>query len=1049
MSKLLIHQYYQNLERVVQFGKSKNEQSIRTPFFNLLNEYARKLNYEIVAEVFVMGTKGAKVRPDGVVKNMWGLDVGLWESKDEKDDIENEITEKIKKGYPLTNILFEDSKMAILYQNGQEVGRVNMRDADKLHQLLTDFVNFKSEIIYKFESAIEKFKEDIPSIVETLRHKIIQDAPKNPLFVSEQQVFWELCKSEINPEITLSDIREMMIQHILTSDIFNKVFDDPEFHRHNTIAAELEKLINILFTYAERRNLLQSIQHYYQAIDIAASAIGDHNEKQKFLKVLYENFYKVYNPKAADRLGVVYTPNEIVSFMVKSTDFLLHKHFGKSLADEEVEILDPATGTGTFICEIIENAIPKHLLEQKFLHDLHANEVAILPYYIANLNIEYTYKQKMGKYVEFPNLCFVDTLDNVESLGYAGKQHDIFGLTSENTARIKRQNSKKISVIIGNPPYNANQLNENENNKNRVYKTIDQRIKDTYIRHSTAQKTKVYDMYARFYRWASDRLANQGVLAFITNRSFIDSRTFDGFRKCIQDEFSHCYIVDTKSDVRANPKIAGTTHNVFGIQTGVAMMFLVKKEKNRHSASCRIEYFALEEEKLKEEKLEFLKYTSFEDIEFQRITPDKNNNWINLAEESDWEELLAVCSKEAKLGKNEDENVLFELYSLGIVTSRDDWSYDFQKANLEKKAKFFLDFFEKEKERWKKSDKSEKINNFIQRDIKWTSELEDHLLKWTNLEETLVTLQKLPPNGKREKIKKVKKELERYTKLKFHKKDIIRVLYRPFVKKFLYFKRVYTHRIYQNEKIFGFRNEFENKVIYFSGTSSSKPFQCLMTNCLAGLDFLEKTQSLPLYRYDKAGNKCENISDWGLRSFQEHYQNQNISKEDIFYYTYAVLHNPEYRQKYALNLKREYPRIPFYNNFDKWAGWGQKLATLHIDYEEIKEYPLTIEVQSLPANSKEKTILKADKSNNCLLITDCCTLKNVPAEAWEYKLGNRSALEWVLDQFKDAKPSDATIAEHFNNYDFLDYKKEVIELLQKVCGVSVETMKILVEMQTN
>ncbi|MBK6346578.1 MAG: N-6 DNA methylase [Bacteroidales bacterium] len=380
-------------------------------------------------------------------------------------------------------------------------------------------------------------------------------------------------------------------------------------------------MIGILFTYAERRNLLNSIEHYYEAINATAAGITDHHEKQKFLKVLYENFYKVYNPKAADRLGVVYTPNEIVQFMVQSTDYLLHKHFGKTLADKNVEILDPATGTGTFICEIIENAIPKHLLDYKFKNEIYANEVAILPYYIANLNIEFTFKQKMQYYAEFPNLCFVDTLDNTDALSYAGKQHAMFGVTSENTDRIRRQNSKKISVIIGNPPYNANQLNENENNKNREYPYIDKRIKDTFIKYSTAQKTKVYDMYARFYRWAMDRLEMNGVLALITNRSFIDSRTFDGFRKSIQNDFSNCYIVDTKSDVRVNPKIAGTTHNVFGIQTGVAIMFLIKKEKKE--GQCYIEYISMEDEWRKEEKLAWLKSNALEKIHFTAIIPDK------------------------------------------------------------------------------------------------------------------------------------------------------------------------------------------------------------------------------------------------------------------------------------------------------------------------------------------------------------------------------------------------------------------------------------------
>ena len=327
MSKILINQYYQNLDRTLQFGKSRNEQSIRNHFWALLNEYARKFNYEVIPEVAVMGTKGKKVHPDGTVKNLWGLDIGLWESKDEKDDIEAEIDAKIKKGYPLTNILFEDSNVAVLFQRGEEVNRGKVRDADKLHEILTEFFSFKSETVYKFEDAIEKFKTDIPIIVETLRTRILESRETNTDFLAAQAAFLELCRVEINPDITLEDIREMMIQHILTSDIFTKIFDDADFHRHNTIAAELEKLIDILFTYAERRNLLNAIEHYYEAISATAASITDHHEKQKFLKVLYENFYKVYNPKAADRLGVIYTPNEIVQFMVQKHELLIVQAF--------------------------------------------------------------------------------------------------------------------------------------------------------------------------------------------------------------------------------------------------------------------------------------------------------------------------------------------------------------------------------------------------------------------------------------------------------------------------------------------------------------------------------------------------------------------------------------------------------------------------------------------------------------------------------------------------------------------------------------------------
>ncbi len=750
-----------------------------------------------------MGTKGKKVHPDGTVKNLWGLDIGLWESKDEKDDINAEIDAKIKKGYPLTNILFEDSNVAYLFQRGAEVAHVKVREADKLHQLLTDFLSFKSDTVYKFEDAIEKFKADIPIIVKTLRNRILESRESNINFLNAQASFLELCKVEINPDITIEDIREMLIQHILTSDIFNKIFDDPEFHLHNTIAAELEKLISILFSYGERKNLLYSIEHYYQAINATAASITDHHEKQKFLKVLYENFYKVYNPKAADRLGVVYTPNEIVNFMVESTDYLLQKHFGKTLADKNVEILDPATGTGTFLTSILEY-IPKQDLAYKYKNEIYANELAILPYYIANLNIEFTFKQKMGYYEEFRNLCFVDTLDNIDALNYEGKQHDLFGLSNENSERIHRQNSKRISVIIGNPPYNANQKNENENNKNREYPAIDKRIKNTYIKYSTAQKTKVYDMYSRFYRWASDRLDRNGILAFITNRSFIDSRTFDGFRNCIQEDFSTCYIVDTKSDVRANPKIAGTTHNVFGIQTGVAIMFLVKKENS--TDKCKIEYVALNDFWRKEEKLEWLKNNQLEKIHFEDIKPDKNNNWINLVE-NDFGSLLPLADKDVKLGRNQE--AVFKLYTLGTVSNRDEWVYDYDNKTLAKKVDFFINRYNEDLQERNKYTDEVIINNSP---IKYTRDL--------------------------------KRQFSKSSKIEIKKPEFRECHYRIFSKKHIYYAVELNEMRYQTPSLFP---QKESKNILFAINQGSRQFNILASDILVDLHFNGDSQCFPLF----------------------------------------------------------------------------------------------------------------------------------------------------------------------------------------------------------
>ena len=404
--------------------------------------------------------------------------------KDQFDSLEEEIRKKFEAGYPKNNILFEDSQTAVLYQNGREVGRADIKDSILLHGLLQTFFNFQPREVQEFYEAIEQFKEDLPDLLETLRDEIKQEAQTNRAFQQARADFLDMCQKSINPHLVMADVREMIIQHILTEEIFMTVFDEAQYHRENNIARELSQIVGTFFKGNIRRAILGKINQYYKVIKARAAQIANHHEKQKFLKVFYENFYKIYNPKGADRLGIVYTPNEIVRFMIESADHLTHKHFGKLLSDEDVQILDPATGTGTLITELIEY-LPTNRLPHKYAHEIHCNEVGILPYYIANLNIEYA--QKMKQYAEFEHICFVDTLDNLD-FDHAGKQYGLdLGLTPENIERIKEQNKQQISVIIGNPPYNANQLNENENNKNREYSGldgksgVDKRIKDTYI----------------------------------------------------------------------------------------------------------------------------------------------------------------------------------------------------------------------------------------------------------------------------------------------------------------------------------------------------------------------------------------------------------------------------------------------------------------------------------------------------------------------------------------------------------------------------------------
>ncbi len=363
-----------------------------------------------------------------------------------------------------------------------------MQDSEKLGLLLNTFFTYEKPEITEFHKAIEQFRDDIPQIIKPIKAKISSAAKTNKKFQSIYQEFVAICKHSIDKNITQNDIFEMLLQHILTEDIFRVVFNDSDFHVDNNIAKTLNKLEQSFIDKGEKRTLFASIRYYYAAIKSHSLALNDYKEKQKFLNVLYENFYKAYNPKKADKLGIVYTPLEIVDFMINAVDSLTYEHFDKTLADKNVKILDPATGTGTFLTQIIDY-IPINALKQKYTQDLFANEISILPYYIANLNLEYLYQQKMNEYQEFDNISFVDTLELNES---TKGQKDLLGLFSdENMQRVKRQEQAEINIIIGNPPYNANQQNENDNNKNKEYIFIDRQIKETYVKSSTAQKTKV------------------------------------------------------------------------------------------------------------------------------------------------------------------------------------------------------------------------------------------------------------------------------------------------------------------------------------------------------------------------------------------------------------------------------------------------------------------------------------------------------------------------------------------------------------------------------
>ncbi|MHC5597787.1 MAG: type ISP restriction/modification enzyme [Nostoc sp.] len=488
-------------------------------------------------------------------------------------------------------------------------------------------------------------------------------------------------------------------------------------------------------------------------------------------------------------------------------------------------------------------------------------------------------------------------------------------------------------------------------------------------------------------------------MALITNSSFIDGKSFDGFRKIVYEEFSDIYIIDSGGNIHGGDK----SGSIFGIKIGTAISFMIKKPE-KTKVPCRIFYTKVAEDSA-EAKLDFLAKTPFDKISFLHINPDDKSNWINLSD-NDFDCLIPLISKDVKAGQG--EQAIFKLFSSGIKTQRDEWVYDFSKSELENRMKFFVDVYERKRTTGEDSE----LN------IKWDEDMSGYI--------------------NRDIVKQ------------FDHKHIACSLYRPFIRKYFYFDKHFNGRTYQMLNIFP-NCELDNQVIGFMGQPEAKPFTVISANSVVDLNAVSPasggTQCLPLYRYDKDGNRIDNITDWGLAQFKTHYNDSTITKLDIFNYTYAVLHNPAYRTKYELNLKREFPRIPFYDDFHKWVNSGKQLMDLHINYETVQPYPLKRIDLPLAKNRTPKAKLKADAVNGTIILDDVTTLEGIPKIAWEYRLGNRCALEWILDQYKEKKPKDPTIAEKFNTYRFADYKEQVIDLLQRVCTVSVETMQIIQQIQ--
>ncbi|MBI4167254.1 MAG: N-6 DNA methylase, partial [Acidobacteria bacterium] len=859
-----------------------NEMNVRSAFESLLADTARLKGWTLIPELSGK-SGGSLVRPDGTVRDANSLPRGYWEAKATKDDLETEIQKKIERGYPLSNIIFEDTATGVLFQNKQTInGPYTLGNPQELAALLNQFFSYTEPDIEGFDEAIEEFKQRVPELALGLVQKIQQAHKDNSPFIEAFQSFFQLCQTALNPNIRVEAVDEMLVQHLLTERLFRTVFSNPEFVKRNAIAAEVERVIEALVSKSfDRAEFLKGLDRFYVAIEGAARTLPDFGEKQHFLNTVYERFFQGYSVKVADTHGIVYTPQEIVNFMCASVAEVLEKDFGKSLSSPEVFIIDPCTGTGNFIVNLMHR-IPKRDLPRAYREQLFANEVMLMPYYIAALNIEHAYFEITGTYEPFEGLCFVDTLDLAE-----GSQHQLGFMTQKNAERVERQRNAPITVVIGNPPYNVGQLNENDNNKNRKYSVIERRVSETYSKASKASnKNALSDPYVKFFRWASDRLQGRdGMVSLVTNNRFVKGVAFDGFRKSVASEFTDVYHFDLRGDARTTGELRRQeAGNIFRdqIRVGVGITLLAR---NHLAARPMLHYHVVPPYWNSLQKSQHLSsFRHVGNVPWRDFPVDPTGDWLTPANADQYGEFIPIASKEAKSGESASPETIFKLFSRGVATSRDDVVYNFQKEALTERVRQFVEEYNSEVDRYKRTGNKASVDEFVHYDeIKWSRDL--------------------------------KLDLKRGIYASFVDAKVRLSLYRPFCRRWLFFDRVLNEEVYVNPRIFpNAESERDNCVIVTSDIAfrSVSP-SVLATHTIADLHLCasDSHQCFPFYIYNEDGtNRRENITNWALAHFRQHYGDKKITKWDIFYYVYAVLHHAEYRAKYAENLKRELPRIP-------------------------------------------------------------------------------------------------------------------------------------------
>ena len=889
----------------------------------------------------------------------------------------------------------------------------------------------------------ESWAKDVADIFKRVvgRVESLLDDPENEALQEWFDDFHDELKMLINPSITRKDAIDMMAQHILTRPVFEALFENYDFASGNPVAIALDKLRNDFGEFG-LEDETRDLEGFYESVRMRARGIDNSPGRQKVLLELYEKFFATALKKDAERLGIVYTPIEVVDFILHSANEVLQDEFGLGLSDKGVHILDPFTGAGIFLARLLQSdLIQASDLERKYREELHANEIVLLAYYIAAVNIEEAFRGRRGEdkgYEPFNGIVLTDTfnLNKEEHPPMFPKEW-----LPENNTRADHQQELPIQVIVGNPPWSKGQRSADDDNPNVDYLELEERVRETYVEYSTANlRNSLYDTYKMAIRWASDRIGEQGIVAFVTNGSWIDGNADSGVRACLAEEFSAIHVLHLRGNQRTQGERSRREGGkVFGSgsRAPVAVMILVKNPNATHEG-CKIQYRDIGDYLTREEKLETLhekeSISGFTD--WETITPDKHHDWIGQRNEA-FAKFFPLGTKEGKSGEIDD--TIFGLYSLGLATNRDAYVYNFSRTNCAENAKLMTECY------------LAAISDFEtnpQLTVDAISERNAENVKWN---------------------RELKNNLKRKIKTEFDEKYIRKVLYRPFITTNCYMDNTFITVKGKMDSLFP-DSSSENRVICVPGKGWKNQFSVLMTDTMLDLNLNEAgALCFPRYEYPKPSDKPNasesllgiddtpdriDISDTALRTFREHYNDDSITKDAIFDYVYGILHAPSYCEQFANDLSKMIPRIPFAPDFHAFAEAGKKLAELHLNYETCEQYPLRVEfpnISSPPTDLEdadpnlflltEKAMRFGDIERKTLIINEHVRLSSIPEDAHRYIVNGRSPLEWFIDRYKIKTDTDSGIVNDPNGW-FAD-PRDLVTAIKRIIHVSIESARII------